>query len=97
MRAWFCAVAYPKKNAAQALTTSPIKVSTLGLTRVSASQRTMVRNKTAQARPKALVQVICVVSGCAVGGGPALSEVEWGPPPAILESSFRRSHVVNRA
>src|SRR6266567_6226396 len=58
MRCWFSAVAYPKKNAAQALTTSPMKVSTLGLILVSASQRTMVRSKTAQARPKALVQVM---------------------------------------
>src|SRR5271166_6715601 len=39
------------------LTTRPRKVSTFGLTRVRASQRTMASSKTPQARPKALVQV----------------------------------------
>src|SRR5258708_17132090 len=41
--------------AAQVFTTSPIKVSTLGLMRDNASQRTMVSRSTPQARPKALV------------------------------------------
>src|SRR6266700_7947201 len=62
MRCWFCAVAYPKKNAAQALTTSPMKVSTLGLIFVRASQRTIVLSRTAHALPKALVQVIRIES-----------------------------------
>src|SRR5258708_36850616 len=55
MRLWFSAVAEPKRMAAQVFTTSPIKVSTLGLMRDSASQRTMVSSSTPQARPKALV------------------------------------------
>src|SRR5436189_4502615 len=62
MRCWLCAVAYPKKNAAQALTTSPMKVSTLGLIFVRASQRTIVLSRTAHALPKALVQVIRIES-----------------------------------
>src|SRR6478672_10132145 len=40
------------------LTTRPRKVSTLGLIRDRASQRTMRSSKTPQPRPKALVQVI---------------------------------------
>src|SRR3979411_1064317 len=55
MRLWFSAVAEPKRMAAQVFTTSPMKVSTLGLIRDSASQRTMVSRSTPQARPKALV------------------------------------------
>src|SRR5579863_2360970 len=55
----FCvpAVAEPNRIAAQVLTTSPMKVSTLGLMRDRASQRTMVLSSTPQARPKALVQL----------------------------------------
>src|ERR1700689_2743073 len=56
MRFWFEALAEPNRMAAQVLTTSPIKVRTLGLMRESASQRTMVSSRTPQARPKALVQ-----------------------------------------
>src|SRR3979411_3189493 len=55
MRLWFSAVAEPKRMAAQVFTTSPMKVSTLGLMRDSANQRTMVSSSTPQARPKALV------------------------------------------
>src|ERR1700716_3344217 len=55
MRFCVSAVAEPKRIAAQVLTTSPMKVSTLGLMRDSASQRTMVSRSTPQARPKALV------------------------------------------
>src|SRR5579863_1079825 len=53
---WVSAVAEPNRYAAQVLTTSPMKVSTLGLIRDSASQRTIVLSRTPQARPKALVQ-----------------------------------------
>src|SRR5215469_11673196 len=56
MRFWLLAFAMPKRNAAQVLTTSPIKVRTLGLMGESASQRTMVSRRTPQARPKAEVQ-----------------------------------------
>src|SRR5215472_373344 len=56
MRFWLLAFAMPKRNAAQVLTTSPIKVRTFGLMRESASQRTMVARRTPQARPKAEVQ-----------------------------------------
>src|SRR2546423_15631504 len=54
----FCVekVAEPNRMAAQVLTTSPMKVRTLGLMRERASQRTMVLRRTPQARPKALVQ-----------------------------------------
>src|SRR3982074_1719250 len=55
MRFCVSAVAEPKRIAAQVLTTSPMKVSTLGLMRDSASHRTMVSRSTPQARPKALV------------------------------------------
>ena len=41
-------------------TTSPINVSTLGLIRDNASQRTMMFNNFPQARPKALVQVVAI-------------------------------------
>src|SRR5271170_7109522 len=57
MRLWVRAVAEPKRIAAQVLTTSPMKVRTLGLMRESASQRTMVSSSTPQALPKALVQL----------------------------------------
>src|ERR1700689_4334525 len=57
MRFWFEALAEPNRMAAQVLTTSPIKVRTLGLMRESASQRTIVSSRTPQARPKALVQL----------------------------------------
>src|ERR1700752_3419690 len=56
MRFWFAAFADPNRIAAQVLTTSPMKVRTLGLIRESASQRTMVSSRTPQARPKAEVQ-----------------------------------------
>src|ERR1700676_2374221 len=56
MRFWLEALAEPKRMAAQVLTTSPMKVRTLGLMRERASQRTMVSSRTPQARPKALVQ-----------------------------------------
>src|SRR6266853_4953176 len=39
-------------------TTKPRNVSTLGLIRAKASQRTMASSRTPQARPKALVQVL---------------------------------------
>src|SRR6266853_3101423 len=55
MRLWLAALAEPKRMAAQVLTTSPMKVRTLGLMRERASQRTMVSSRTPQARPKALV------------------------------------------
>src|SRR6202011_4202803 len=55
MRFWLVALAEPKRMAAQVFTTSPMKVSTLGLMRERASQRTMVASSTPQARPKALV------------------------------------------
>src|SRR5437879_11128439 len=55
MRFWFAAVADPNRTAAHVFTTNPMKVSTLGLMRDSASQRTMVSRSTPQARPKALV------------------------------------------
>src|SRR5450755_54560 len=41
-------------------TTRPRKVSTLGLIRARASQRTMASSSTPQARPKALVQVALI-------------------------------------
>src|SRR5579864_7978276 len=56
MRFWLEALAEPNRMAAQVLTTSPMKVRTLGLMRESASQRTMVSRRTPQARPKADVQ-----------------------------------------
>src|ERR1700686_430256 len=56
MRFWLVALAEPNRMAAQVLTTRPMKVSTLGLMRESASQRTMVSSRTPHARPKALVQ-----------------------------------------
>jgi hypothetical protein len=49
-------LADPKRIAAQVLTTSPMKVRTLGLMRDRASQRTMVSRRTPQARPKVEVQ-----------------------------------------
>src|SRR5579859_791106 len=55
MRFWFAALAEPNRIAAQVFTTRPINVSTLGLMRESASQRTMVSSRTPQARPKAEV------------------------------------------
>src|ERR1700691_6164350 len=57
MRRWGRAVAGPNRIAAHVFTTSPMNVSTLGLMRDSASQRTMVSSSTPQARPKALVQL----------------------------------------
>src|ERR1700733_6679844 len=57
MRFWLEALAEPNRMAAQVLTTRPMNVSTLGLMRESASQRTMVSSRTPQARPKALVQL----------------------------------------
>src|SRR5271157_510203 len=57
MRRWVKAVAEPNRIAAQVFTTSPMNVSTLGLIRDSASQRTMVSSSIPQARPKALVQL----------------------------------------
>src|SRR6478752_5869226 len=56
MRFWLEALAEPNRIAAQVLTTSPMKVRTLGLMRESASQRTMVSRSTPQARPNADVQ-----------------------------------------
>src|SRR5947208_11209199 len=56
MRFWLEAFAEPNRIAAQVFTTSPMNVSTLGLMRESASQRTMVSRRTPQARPKADVQ-----------------------------------------
>src|SRR5438270_1217954 len=56
MRFWLEALAEPNRMAAQVFTTSPMNVSTLGLMRESASQRTMVSRRTPQARPKADVQ-----------------------------------------
>src|SRR5579864_8852254 len=58
IRFWLVALADPNKIAAQVLTTSPMKVRTLGLIRESASQRTMVSSRTPRARPKALVQLL---------------------------------------
>src|ERR1700733_5237459 len=49
--------------AAMGLTTKPINVSTLGLIRDSASQRTIIFSNLPQARPKAEVQVILVSHG----------------------------------
>src|SRR5579864_3509172 len=66
MRFWLSAVAEPKRIAAQVLTTSPMKVRTLGLMRDRASQRTMVSSSTPQARPKALVQEVLMAVPCAV-------------------------------
>src|SRR5277367_4563946 len=60
MRFWFDALAEPNRMAAQVFTTNPMKVSTLGLMRESASQRTMVSSRTPQARPKALVQLALI-------------------------------------
>ncbi len=57
MRFWLLALAEPNRIAAQVLTTSPMKVRTLGLMRERASQRTIVSSRTPQARPKALVQL----------------------------------------
>src|SRR3984957_5053442 len=57
MRFWLEALAEPNRMAAQVLTTSPMKVRTLGLMRERASQRTMVSSRPPQARPKALVQL----------------------------------------
>src|SRR5579863_3147632 len=57
MRFWFDAFADPNRIAAHVFTNNPMKVSTLGLMRESASQRTMVSSNTPQARPKALVQL----------------------------------------
>src|SRR5208282_1317965 len=54
-RFWLPAAAEAKRIAAQVLTSSPMNVSTLGLMRDRASQRTMVSSSTPQARPKALV------------------------------------------
>src|SRR2546430_13846455 len=56
MRLWLPALAEPNSTAAQVFTTSPMNVSTLGLMRDRASQRTMVLSNTPQPRPKALVQ-----------------------------------------
>src|SRR5215813_10670977 len=67
MRFWLEALAEPKRIAAQVLTSSPMKVRTLGLIRESASQRTMVSRRTPQARPKAEVQE--TVIGDAPGAG----------------------------
>src|SRR5437660_8489595 len=58
-----------------------MKVSTLGLILVSASQRTIVRSNTAQARPKALVQVMCLS----------------GSDTLVRPVSFRRGPVVDGA
>src|SRR5258708_18824013 len=63
MRRCVRAVAEPKRIAAQVLTTSPMKVRTLGLMRERASQRTMVSSRTPQARPKALVQLALILKG----------------------------------
>src|SRR5438445_8087372 len=102
MRCWFCAVAYPKKNAAQALTTSPMKVSTLGLILVSASHRTIVRSSTAQARPKALVQVIRIESLNHRGDRSLKNQREvsmiQSPDDSMIQfSSLCRGLVVNRS
>src|SRR5580698_6151280 len=63
-------LAWPNKNAAPTLMTSPMKVSALGEIRVSASPYTMRSRSQPQARPKALVQVIqnlpCLLLRCAV-------------------------------
>src|SRR5579864_168366 len=68
MRFWFEALAEPNRIAAQVLTTSPMKVRTLGLMRESASQRTMVSSSTPHARPKALVHE-AVIGGASCGSG----------------------------
>src|SRR2546421_11678368 len=56
MRFWLEAFAEPNRIAAQVFTTSPMNVSTLGLMRESASQRTIVSSRTPQALPNAEVQ-----------------------------------------
>src|SRR5438270_12152091 len=77
MRRWLLALAEPNRIAAQVLTSNPMKVSTLGLMRESASQRTMVSSRTPQARPKADVQLMedeCVIAeACGPASGFRLS------------------------
>src|SRR5215469_8580168 len=74
MRFWLLAFAMPKRKAAQVLTTSPMKVRTLGLMRESASQRTMVSRRTPHARPKAEVQdaVMLNAPNCGEGCAPSV-------------------------
>src|ERR1039457_1034444 len=58
MRSPLVALAWPNRNAAAMLMTSPMKVSALGEMRVRASPCTMRSKSQPQAPPKALVQVI---------------------------------------
>src|SRR5579863_1093213 len=58
MRPAFVAFAWPNRNAATMLITSPMKVSALGEMRVSARPCTIRSRSQPQARPNALVQVI---------------------------------------
>jgi hypothetical protein len=85
-------LAEPKRIAAQVLTTSPMKVRTLGFIRESASQRTMVSSRTPQARPKAEVQLrlalerspgemLGAIAGAVAGFGDLAAE---GPVVATL-------------
>src|SRR5579864_5535785 len=76
MRFWLEAFAEPNRIAAQVLTSSPMKVRTLGLMRERASQRTMVSSRTPQARPKALVQEALIGR---------TRDVEWNVSSAFAE------------
>src|ERR1039458_4178738 len=58
MRSPLVALAWPNRNAAAMLMTSPMKVSALGEMRVRASPCTMRSKSQPQARPNSLVQVI---------------------------------------
>src|ERR1700743_3139285 len=58
MRLALAALAWPKKNAATILITSPMKVRTLGEMRGRARPYTIRSKSQPHARPKALVQVI---------------------------------------
>src|SRR5579863_5315516 len=91
MRFWFDAFADPNRIAAHVFTNNPMKVSTLGLMRESASQRTMVSSRTPQARPKVEVQetLICGLSslvrlrtlGSSCSYKPAATRLPaWGHP-----------------
>src|SRR5215467_4241839 len=96
MRFWLLAFAMPKRKAAQVLTTSPMKVRTLGLMRESASQRTMVSRRTPQARPKAEVQDAVMLNAPNCGEGCAPWVLFHAPHAEAKSGRFRGAAGIQR-
>src|SRR5579863_4308830 len=78
MRPELVASACPNSTAATMLITRPTNVSTFGEMRVSANPCTMRSRSQPQPRPKALVQVIPVISLILYAGGGVVFLVSFG-------------------